>query len=93
MRRIFSIMLMVIVMTINIIFWATMLALVSWSVVFLTGALHNLFSTPALSFWQSVGVLLALLCLISSRCERGGQRKARTASNEGLFGPQENSSP
>ncbi len=64
MRRIFSIMLMVIVMTINIIFWATMLALVSWSVVFLTGALHNLFSTPALSFWQSVGVLLALLCLI-----------------------------
>ena len=53
-----------VVAAISLMFWAIMLALVSWSVVFLTGALHNLFSTPALSFWQSVGVLLALLCLI-----------------------------
>jgi len=60
MRRIFSIMLMAITMVINIIFWATMFALIAWGFVFLTGALHALIHTTALSFWQSVGVVLAL---------------------------------
>lgn len=60
MRGIFSIMLMAITMVINIIFWATMFALIAWGFVFLTGALHALIHTTALSFWQSVGVVLAL---------------------------------
>jgi hypothetical protein len=53
-------MLMAITMVINIIFWATMFALIAWGFVFLTGALHALIHTTALSFWQSVGVVLAL---------------------------------
>ena len=60
MRGIFSIMLMAITMVINIIFWATMFALIAWGFVFLTRALHALIHTTALSFWQSVGVVLAL---------------------------------
>ena len=64
MRRIFSIAAAAAAIAVGAIFWATMFALIAWGFVFLTGSLHNLFSTPALSFWQSVDVLLALLCLI-----------------------------
>jgi|GEM_PF-2460597 len=64
MRRIFSIMLMAITMVINIIFWATMFALIAWGFVFLTGALHALIHTTALSFWQSVELLVFLCCLL-----------------------------
>ena len=76
MRRIFSIMLMAITMVINIIFWATMFALIAWGFVFLTGALHALIHTTALSFWQSVGVVLALslpiVVLLRSDRRKGG---------------------
>ena len=48
-------------------FWTTMIALIAWSLVFLTGALHGFGLTciPALSFLQSVGVVIALSLLIS----------------------------
>ena len=41
------------------------LAAIAWSLVFLTGALHSsgLTQIPALSFWQSVGVLLLVFLL------------------------------
>ena len=78
MRRIFSIMLMVIVMAINIIFWATMFALVAWGFVFLTRAIHTLTNAPALSFWQSVELLVFLCCLLIIPLREG-----RSAEGEG----------
>lgn len=74
MKKIFSIMLMAITMTINIIFWVTMLALIAWGLVFLTGAIHTLTNAPALpalSFWQSVELLVFLCCLLITPLREG----------------------
>ena len=65
---------------IGLAFWAIIITLIAWGVVFLTGALHSsgLTSIPALSFWQSVGVLflIALLTapLRTGRSNRKGGR-------------------
>ena len=66
MEKCFSFLLIAAVVAISLAFWAIFIALIAWSVVFLTGALHSsgLTQIPALSFWQSVGVLL-LISLLS----------------------------
>ena len=50
---------------IGAVFWVIMISMIAWSLVFLTGALHNsgLTDVPALSFWQSVGVLVGVFLL------------------------------
>ena len=54
------------VVAISVAFYAIMISMIAWGIVFLTGALHSsgLASIPALSFWQSVGVL-ALIYLLA----------------------------
>ncbi len=64
MRRIFSIAAVAAAIAVSAIFWAIMIALVSWSVVFLTRGLNTLVHTTALSFWQSVELLVFLCCLM-----------------------------
>ncbi len=54
-----------VVAAISLMFWAIMISLLSWSVVFLTRTCSALLHTPALSFLQSVGVVIALSLLIS----------------------------
>jgi hypothetical protein len=53
------------VVAISVAFWVVMTSAIAWSLVFLTGALHSsgLTQIPALSFWQSVGVLLLVFLL------------------------------
>ena len=54
------------VVAISVAFWVVMTSAIAWSLVFLTGALHSSgqeYQTPALSFWQSVGVLLLVFLL------------------------------
>jgi len=67
MRKFFSFMLVVAAVTISIKFWAIMIKMLAWAIVFLTGSLHSsdLTAVPALSFRQSVGIvtLLSLLAL------------------------------
>lgn len=48
--------------------WAVMTSLTAWVIVFLTGALHSsdLTQIPALSFWQSVGIVTLLSLLAFS---------------------------
>lgn len=50
---------------ISIAFCAIMISLIAWSIVFLTGALHSFGVTqvPALSFWQSFGLLSTIFTL------------------------------
>lgn len=59
--------LIVVVMAAGIVmvFWAILITLISWAVVFLTGALHGsgLTQIPALSFWQSFGILTLIYLL------------------------------
>ena len=65
---------------ISMAFWAIMISLVAWAIVFLTGALHSsgLTSIPALSFWQSVGIVTLLYLLTfplrAGRSNREGGR-------------------
>ena len=53
------------VVAISVAFWVVMTSAIAWSLVFLTGALRSsgLTQIPALSFWQSVGVLLLVFLL------------------------------
>ena len=60
-----AVMAIAVVAAISLMFWAIMIALLSWSVVFLTRTCSALLHTPALSFLQSVGVVIALSLLIS----------------------------
>ena len=50
---------------ISIAFWAIIIALIAWGVSFLTGDLHSsgITSIPALSFWQSVELLILIYLL------------------------------
>lgn len=67
MRKYFSFLLVAAAVVISMVFWATMISMVAWSVVFLTGALHGfgLAPVPALSFWQSMGVVFVMLSLLT----------------------------
>lgn len=81
MRKFFSFMLVAAAVVINLVFWANMVALVAWSVVFLTRSLHSsgLVTIPALSFWQSMGVVFAILSLLTFllRAGRNNRREGR----------------
>ena len=61
---------------ISVAFWMVMTSIIAWSLVFLTGALNSsgLTQIPALSFWQSVGVLL-LVFLLSVPLRAGRSNK------------------
>ena len=65
-------------MVISLVFWAVFTSLIAWGVVLLTGALHGsgLTQIPALSFWQSVGVIV-LLSLLTVPL-RAGRRSDRS---------------
>lgn len=81
MRKYFSIILVAAAVAISLTFWANMVALVAWSMVFLTGALHGsgLTFIPALSFWESAVASLAVLSLMAFllRAVRRGRRRGR----------------
>ena len=64
------------VVAISVAFYAIMISMIAWGIVFLTGALHSsgLASIPALSFWQSVE-LLALICLLAIPLRAGRSNK------------------
>ena len=64
------------VVAISVAFYAIMISMIAWGVVFLTGALHSsgLASIPALSFWQSVGVL-ALIYLLAIPLRAGSSKE------------------
>ena len=64
------------VVAISVVFYAIMISMIAWGVVFLTGALHSsgLASIPALSFWQSVGVL-ALIYLLAIPLRAGSSKE------------------
>mgnify|MGYP000876064720 CR=1 FL=1 len=50
---------------ISLAFWAIIIALIAWGVSFLTGDLHSsgITSVPALSFWQSVKLIILIYLL------------------------------
>lgn len=79
MRRYFYFLLVAAVVAINLVFWANMVAMVAWSVVFLTGALHGsgLAPIPALSFWQSMGVVVVTLSLLTFLLRAGRNNRGR----------------
>ncbi len=62
MRKCLSFLLVAATVAISVAFCAIMISLIAWSVVFLTGSLNGFGLTviPALSFWQSVGVVILL---------------------------------
>ena len=66
MRKTSFVVMLAATVAISIVFWAIMISVIAWGVVFLTGDLHSsgLTSIPALSFWQSVKVLI-LISLLS----------------------------
>lgn len=76
MRKCSSFLLVAAVVAIGVAFWAIIVALIAWGIVFLTGALHGsgLASIPALSFWQSVE-LLALIYLLAIPLRAGRSNK------------------
>ena len=60
--------------------WVIMTSLTAWAIVFITGALHSsgLTQIPALSFWQSVGIVTLLsLLAFSLRAGRNNGRRDR----------------
>ena len=67
MRKLFSFVMLAVTVAISMAFWATMISMVALSVVFVTGSLHGsgLTRIPALSFWQSMAISLALLALLA----------------------------
>ena len=76
MKKCLSFLLVVATVAIMIIFLFIMVSMVAWSVVFLTGSLNGLGLTviPALSFWQSVGVVVLLSPLALLAASRRKQR-------------------
>lgn len=78
MRRYFYFLLVAAAVATSMVFWAIFIALVAWALVFLTGALHGsgLAPIPALSFWQSMGVVFVMLSLLAIplRAVRRGRR-------------------
>ena len=64
------------VVAISVAFWVVMTSVIAWSVVFLTGSLNGfgLTAIPALSFWQSVGVVILLSPLALLAASRRKQR-------------------
>ena len=62
MRKFSFVVILAATIAISIAFCAIMVSLIAWSVVFLTGSLNGFGLTviPALSFWQSVGVVILL---------------------------------
>ncbi len=66
MRKCLSFLLVAATVAISVAFCAIMISLIAWSVVFLTGSLNGFGLTviPALSFWQSVGVVILLSPLV-----------------------------
>ena len=82
MRKFFSFVLVAAVVAISMAFWAIFIALIAWSVVFLTGALHGsgLTVVPALSFWESMAIsltLLSLVALLLRAVRRNNRREGR----------------
>ena len=76
MRKTSFVVMLAATVAISIAFWAIMISVIAWGVVFLTGDLHSsgLTSIPALSFWQSVE-LLALICLLAIPLRAGRSNK------------------
>ena len=70
MRKTSFVVMLAATVAISIAFWAIMISVIAWGVVFLTGALHGfgLAPIPALSFWQSVVavILLSPLALLAA---------------------------
>ena len=70
MKKCLSFLLVAATVAISLAFCVIMISMISWSLVFLTGALHGfgLAPIPALSFWQSVVavILLSPLALLTA---------------------------
>ena len=80
MRKTSFVVMLAATVAISMTFWAICIALITWSVSFLTGALHNsgLYQIPALSFWQSLGVLTLIYLLaipLRAGSSKEGERK------------------
>ena len=65
MRKTSFVVMLAATVAISIAFWAIIIALIAWGVSFLTGDLHSsgITSIPALSFWQSVELLILIYLL------------------------------
>ena len=76
MKKCLSFLPVVATVAIMITFLTIMISMIAWSVVFLTGSLNGfgLTAIPALSFWQSVGVVILLSPLALLAASRRKQR-------------------
>ena len=65
MQKCLSFLLVAATVAISVAFCAIMISMISWSLVFLTGALHDLSfnQIPALSFWWSFGIVFTIFLL------------------------------
>lgn len=72
MKKCLSFLLVAATVAISLAFCVIMISMISWSLVFLTGALHGfgLAPIPALSFWQSVVAVILLSPLALLRCKQ-----------------------
>lgn len=70
MKKCLSFLLVAATVATSVAFCAIMISMISWSLVFLTGALHGfgIAPIPALSFWQSFGILATVSLFILATC-------------------------